>query len=79
MNSSFYLAFALMATAVIYLVTLIVYLNYKFRELETGPVKRRVGAAYKNFAVNESGRSVLGYIILLFGRRIALAVVITFG
>ena len=78
-NSSYYLALGLIATAGVYLVALIVYLNCKFSKLETEPVKIRVGAAYQNLAVSESGRSVLGYIFLSFGRRIALAVVITFG
>ena len=67
-----------MASIISYLLTLLVYLLCKFKQLKTDPVRNRVGAAYENLAVNKVGRPVLAFLFLSFARRIAISYVITF-
>ena len=63
------------------MITLIWYLHRKFYQLGSESEKKRVGAAYTHFAVSKdkAGRSVLVFLLLNFGRRIALAFLITFA
>ena len=42
-------------------------------------MKKRVGAAYADLAVNTNGRAVLVFLFFSLVRRLAIAFVITFG
>ena len=78
-NSSFYFAFITMFTIIVYLIVLFCYLLYKFKDLETEGVRKRVGDAYLNLAVSKNGRGVLFFWLLTFVRRLAIGYVVTFG
>ena len=78
-NSSFYFAFISMLAIVLYLLILLCYMQFKFKELQTEDVKKRVGAAYADLAVNTNGRAVLVFLFFSLVRRLAIAFVITFG
>ena len=78
---SYYFAICAISIIFLYMITLIWYLHRKFDQLNKEPVKSRVGAAYTHFAVSKdkAGLSVLVFLLLEFGRKIALAFVITFA
>ena len=78
-NGSYYFALSAVSTLVLYILTLIVYLHYKFGQLCTEQLSNRVGAAYTNLAVEKKGRLVLGFLFFSFGRSIAVAFLITYG
>ena len=78
-NSSYYFAICAISSVFLYMITLIWYLLNKFGKLDSQPIKNRVGAAYTHLAVSKAGRSVLSFLLLQFGRRIALALTITFA
>ena len=79
MNSSFYFAFISMIAIILYLLILLCYMQFKFKELQKENVKKRVGAAYANLALSKNDRSVLVLWFFTLLRRLAIAYVITFG
>ena len=78
-NGSYYFTLSAVSTLALYILTLIVYLHYKFGQLCIEQLSNRVGAAYTYLAVEKEGRVVLVFLFLSFGRSIAVAFLITYG
>ena len=78
-NISFYFSFSLMAAIFLYVLSLLIHLLCKFKEIGKDEVSNRVGAAYSNLSVSKVGRPALVFWFLTFVRRAGIACAITFG